>query len=307
MDANLPSDNRLRVGKRGEVRTAACVSDLLVRHGVTPRHHATQIAQICAISVSQARRKLRGAVWLFAEVQALCHHYGETLSTAFGDLPSNGHIPAASTRNPGLTGTLLLEGLSMPVCFQPGPPCAKSPTWSEEWLAAQRDGEWTLGSSASLDRVLGPGPRFSVAQLMWTAPLQKARARIAVLDDDPQAAEALSDWFNELGFVATGYTQAEALLDAKEPTHDVYVVDWILGNGQTAQPVVEHIRRHQPHAPIFVLTGRLRDGQATEEALAAVLRNHAASFFEKPVRATVLTAAIQSSLDRLRSEPRGAP
>ena len=35
--------------------------------------------------------------------------------------------------------------------------------------------------------------------------------RIAVLDDDESAAQALVDWFEQLGYFAQGYTRADAL------------------------------------------------------------------------------------------------
>jgi CheY-like chemotaxis protein len=85
--------------------------------------------------------------------------------------------------------------------------------------------------------------------------------------------------------------------------HDAYVVDLILAGGQTSQALVEQIRIAQPQAPIVLLTGQLRDGTASEATLATILRTQGVTFFEKPVRPAVLTAAIQSSLDRLASPP----
>jgi len=52
-----------------------------------------------------------------------------------------------------------------------------------------------------------------------------------------------------------------------------------------------------------LLTGQLRDGTASEATLATILRTQGVTFFEKPVRPAVLTAAIQSSLDRLSTTP----
>ena len=44
-------------------------------------------------------------------------------------------------------------------------------------------------------------------------------------------------------------------------------------------------------------------GQQIASALAVMLRTQGVTFFEKPVRPAVLTAAIQSSLDRLQALP----
>ena len=76
------------------------------------------------------------------------------------------------------------------------------------------------------------------------------------------------------------------------------MIDLILGAGQTSQAVVQRIRSLQPEAPIVLLTGRLRDDSANEATLTTILRTQGVTFFEKPVRPAVLTAAIQSSLDR---------
>ena len=81
---------------------------------------------------------------------------------------------------------------------------------------------------------------------------------------------------------------------------DAYVLDLVLSGGQTSQAMVERIRRQQPDAPIVLLTGQLRDGKASESTLAALLRTHRVTFFEKPVRPVMITAAIQNSLDQLK-------
>ena len=126
-----------------------------------------------------------------------------------------------------------------------------------------------------------------------------------MLDDDPYAAQTLVDWFHEMGFDAEPFTSADALQHSLQAGihFDAYVVDLILSCGQTSQGVVEDIRRRQAHVPIVLLTGQLRDGTASEATLATMLRTQGVTFFEKPVRPAVLTAAIQSSLDRLQTLP----
>src|SRR3989344_3237134 len=201
---------------------AACVASLLSRHGVPPRPQAPATAQIWGISVSQPRRKLRGAVWLLNEVLALCRHHGESLEAVFG----TEHGPGA----PGQAGVLLIDGLELPCQVRAGAICP--PTSSEAALLTTRVGErWLVGTPARLD---------------------------------------------------------------------AYVLDLVLSGGQTPQAKVERIRRQQPDAPIVLLTGQLRDGKASESTLAALLRTHRVTFFEKPVRPVMITAAIQNGLDQLK-------
>ncbi len=292
---------------------AECVSALLLRHGVSARHQATEIAQICAISVSQARRKLRGAVWLFGEVVALCRHYGASLDVVFAPhalqgLTDHGHAGAlsAADNHAGLPATLLADELRLACHVHLGAQChSPLPSAGTDLLAALQDNDWLVASASRIQAMPNLAACFRVEHLQLDLSDDQPRLRIAVLDDDALAAQTLVDWFTEMGFDAQPFTAAEALVGAvqDDTLFDAYVVDLILSDGQTSQSVVEHIRQLQPQAPIVLLTGQLRDGTASESTLATMLRTHAVTFFEKPVRPAVLTAAIQSSLDRLQSVP----
>lgn len=284
--------------------TAACLSAMLTRHGIAQRHHAAEIAQICAISVSQARRKLRGAIWQFDEVWALCRHFGESLDAVFAHpvllAPQGAPHPGRSSGAGGVVqASLLLDEQRLPCDIELGPVCAEAQPGGHALRAARDAQGWVVGSIARI-RTLGlNGPCYQVHHLALSAPVSQTWPRIAVLDDDLGSAEALSDWFNEVGYRAQAYTSAQSLLAEPPASHDAYVIDLILGGGETSQGVVEQIRRQQPHAPIVLLTGQLREGRASEATLATMLRTQGVTFFEKPVRPAVLTAAIQSSLDRL--------
>ncbi len=293
---------------------AGCVSDLLGRHGVSPRHQATEIAHICAISISQARRKLRGAVWLFGEILALCRHYGESLDTVFAQHAVLGALPLGAAAGggecrAGQPALLLADALALPCTIHLGAQCTPSANDTQELVATHHGQSWVVGSAARVLALSPAGACYRIEQLQLESPDDQPRLRIAVLDDDPCAAQTLVDWFHEMGFHAEPFTSAEALLQALQTgTHfDAYVVDLILSGGQTSQGVVEDIRRRQALVPVFLLTGQLRDGIASEATLATMLRTQGVTFFEKPVRPAVLTAAIQSSLDRQQATPSSQP
>jgi len=304
MDADLDKDHSGFPSEESPSWVSACLSGLLERHGVPSRHQATEIAQICAISVSQARRKLRGAVWLFDEVRAICQHFGESIDTALSaGLRSGLQPPATGHAKPVTTypATLLMDEQRLPCDIELGPLCTDEAASSCQGLVAFHhplEG-WQVTGQARLQKEAFRGPHYAVAQLQWRNQSEQVRARIAVLDDDIGSADALTDWFNEVGYDAHAYTRSEDLLAQPLTDHDAFVVDLILGGGQTSQALVERIRREQPEAPIVLLTGQLRDGSASEATLATILRTQGVTFFEKPVRPAVLTAAIQSSLDRL--------
>lgn len=292
MDASFSQDDDSIPYDASGSWVAACVASLMSRHGVPPRHQATAIAQICAISVSQARRKLRGAVWLFNEVLALCRHHGESLEAVFG----TEHGPGA----PGQAGVLLIDGLELPCQVRAGAICPPASGEASALLTTRVGERWLVGTAARLDALGATGTRHLVELLQTTPPEPPAAARIAVLDDDESAAQALVDWFEQLGYIAQGYTRSESLEQDLPQGFDAYVLDLVLSGGQTSQAMVERIRRQQPDAPIVLLTGQLRDGKASESTLAALLRTHRVTFFEKPVRPVMITAAIQNSLDQLK-------
>ncbi len=287
---------------------AHCLSELMSREGVHSRQQAALVAQVCQLSISQARRKLKGAVWTFDEVLTLCRHFGQSLDAVFasavfepGSLPAaalpgqtaHGHPPSAS-----YPATLYLDDQELDCDVRLG--ALRSQPGPAALLATLHPVRgWMVGSTARLARESAHRPRYGVDQLQLRVPEEPPLARIAGLDDDRSSADALADWFNELGYQADSYQSPEALLQTPWSAHDAYVVDLILAGGQTSQALVQRIRQEQPEAPIVLLTGQLRDGTASEATLATILRTQGVTFFEKPVRPAVLTAAIQSSLDRV--------
>lgn len=284
--------------------STGCIVAVMEKNGISARHQATLIAQICSISVSQARRKLRGSTWLFNEVLLVCRHFGLSLDAVFTPnvLQTNAWPHAGSAAlasHATYPASLLLDDEPLPCDIQLGP--AAAPQTSGLQATHHRDA-WWVGSATRLNSVSPQGARYRVEQLQLHSPSQAQRPRIAVVDDDAGSAGALTDWFNEVGYEADAYTSPDQLTAQTLTEHDAYVVDLILAGGRTSQALVEQIRQAQPQAPIVLLTGQLRDGKASEATLATILRTQGVTFFEKPVRPAVLTAAIQSSLDRVNAQ-----
>lgn len=306
MNADTQADDTTECQASGFSWASDRLSALLGRHGIPSRHQATEIAHICAISISQARRKLRGAVWLFDEVHTICRHFGESLDAVFGSpvlqtCSTSPHgVPHLGNTSPA---TLLIDGQAMACQIHLGPLHTSTQAGMEGLVAcySQQQG-WLVASAQRVAQEGYGGARYAVEQLQLRNPAAQLRTRIAVLDDDIGSADALTDWFNEVGYEARSYNSTEALLAQPLSEHDAFVVDLILGGGQTSQSIVERIRLEQPDAPIVLLTGQLKDGTASEATLTTILRTQGVTFFEKPVRPAVLTAAIQSSLDRLMSQ-----
>lgn len=290
------------------VLAAGYLGALMERHGVPARQQAASLAQITGISISQARRKLRGAVWLFGEVLAVAQHFGETLDQAFPSAGVSATTPPRSTAlalacaAPTQTAQFLMDGQAMPCEVRIGAQITAG--MRGVVLVAGHDAQgWWVASQVGLQHHGIHGPHYLVDQVSLSQHNLVQPTRIAVVDDDLACAEALGDWFNETGYEAHTFTSAQQLLATSLTDYDAFVVDLILGAGQTSHELVEHIRSARPRAPIVLLTGQLRDGLATEAHLTTMLRTQGVTFFEKPVRPAVLTATIQSKLDRLASSP----
>lgn len=261
--------------------------------GVAPRQQAAWVARLCNISISQARRKLQGAGWLFDEVQTLAQHHALSLDDlARHDTASTG--PGA----PMAHGELLLEGGHSPCQVQIGHLLAPREQ-DRTPLQAVREGErWLVGSAPALRRLHPHAPRYAVQRLLLTPTPPRAPLRVAVVDDDLMSAESLCDWFDDAGGKGQAFAAADALLAADLQQFDAYVVDYILAAGQSSEALIRHLRSQCPQAPIVLLTGRLRDGTASEDSLTALMRSLKVMFFEKPVRPALLATALLNSLDR---------
>jgi FixJ family two-component response regulator len=135
--------------------------------------------------------------------------------------------------------------------------------------------------------------------VLLTPALSNSCIRIAILDDDIGTSETLGEWFTAAGYAASAFTSAEQLLSSQVENYDVFVVDFLLASGDSSQATIKFIRQALPDVPIVLLTGKLRDGQVSEADLSALLRTANVTFFEKPVRPSVLAATIEKELDQL--------
>lgn len=272
---------------------AARLRQALQIQGVAPRQQAAWVARLCDISVSQARRKLQGAGWLFDEVRTLAQYHGLSLDDLAHEDPGATDQGAALER-----ATVLLEDGRSPCQVQIGHLLAPRDQDRLPLQAIRHGDHWLVGSPPALRRLHPHAPRYAVQRLLLTPTPPRAPLRVAVVDDDLLTAESLCDWFHDAGGKAQAFASAEALLTTDLQQFDAYVVDYILGAGQSSETLIRHLRGQRPHAPIVLLTGRLRDGTASEDSLTSLMRALKVMFFEKPVRPAVLTAALLNSLDR---------
>jgi PAS domain S-box-containing protein len=125
--------------------------------------------------------------------------------------------------------------------------------------------------------------------------LEHRKARVLVVDDEPQVLSTLVDLLESVGHTAASSTSASEAVAAYEPgAYDVVLTN-IGMVGMNGWEFVERLRRRDASVPVIFITGwGLRD---QEQARLAALKISGCLF--KPVRAGDLDAAVQSALARV--------
>lgn len=296
-----PENDATPLGDALSIWAAERLATLMSEHGVPSRQQAALLCDLCGLSPSQARRKLRGAMWSFGEVLTVVRHFGASLDQVFSGSPHVGIAQdsvAPGTFSPAQQdATFLLDKLELPCLVRLGALVVGTPG-DDELLMAQKQDVWYAGIKKQLDRRHISEPYYRADQVLLTPSHPQPGIRIAILDDDLGISETLSEWFSASGYTATAFTSSQEMLQSKVENYDAFVVDFLLAGGDSSQATIKQIRHALPDAPIVLLTGKLRDGQISEADLTTMLRTANVTFFEKPVRPSVLAATIEKELDQ---------
>ena len=239
--------------------TANKVRDLLNRNGIPPRSHNTTIANVLGLSFSVVTRKMKGLIpWNLSQLQDIATHFGVPPAILLDD---KGTQPATAE-----TDFVALQ-------------------WQGEWLITERQ-HAREGRTYPVD----------VIELRSAQPNVYA-ARIAVVDDSQDVAETVCEYFIEKGVNAIPYFDGATFRKALEvEDFDGYILDWMLGD-QTAAELVRGIRSSENSgAPIFLLTGKISTGEASEDEIAHIVSHYNARCEEKPVRLPILFAEVAREL-----------
>lgn len=135
-----------------------------------------------------------------------------------------------------------------------------------------------------------------------------ASPRLLFVDDEPSIRSTLAAILKQRGFeVTTAATVSEALHYVAHQKFEVLISDLNIGEAGDGFTVVSAMRRTQPDAATFILTGY----PAFETALQAI-RQQVDDYFVKPTDVQILVEKIQSRLvdphkEMHRIEPRRLP
>ncbi|ABX18890.1 response regulator receiver protein [Burkholderia multivorans ATCC 17616] len=267
--------------------TANKVRDLLNRNGIAPRSHNTTIANVLGLSFSVVTRKMKGLIpWNLSQLQDIATHFGVPPAILLDD---KGAQPADAEM---IDATLVIE--SRRFRCRAAISTKASSQIDTEFVALQSQGEWIVTER----RHAREGRTYAVELIELRSSRPNAyAARIAVVDDSPDVAETVCEYFIEKGVHAIPYHDGRTFREALAvEDFDGYILDWMLGD-ETAADLVRGIRASENgDAPIFLLTGKISTGEASEDEIAHIVSHYNARCEEKPVRLPILFAEVAREL-----------
>jgi CheY-like chemotaxis protein len=261
------------------------------RHGIGKRQQTTELCRILDLSFSQGHRKLRGnSPWTLSQIKKVAEVYGEPAAQLFG----------AQSLDPGMVGAIAQEAvfcigaIELPCTAWVG--AALEPGSRPEFVAYSKLGQWRVARH--------DGALYQSAYEVHKIEIYPRRAEtdkptIAVVDDDQASADNLRDYLERSGFTAVAIYGLSAFAEQLQTqVFDGIVIDWLFGT-QTSAAAIRAVRASEnPDAPIFVLTGELLTGKASESEISQVIRNYDVACYEKPARMAILVADLSKRLNR---------
>ncbi|HTH62270.1 MAG TPA: helix-turn-helix domain-containing protein [Paraburkholderia sp.] len=273
------------------VAVAQRVRELMARHGIGKRQQTAELCRILDLSFSQGHRKLRGnSPWTLAQITKVAEAYGEPAAQLFG----------AQLLDPGVVGAsaqdalLCVSAAELACTAWIGAPV--EPGCRPEFVAYERNGQWRVARH--------DGTLYQNAHEVHKIEIYPRRAElekplIAVVDDDHASADNLRDYLQHSGFAAESIYGLAAFEDAlRQQVFDGVVIDWLFGNQTSADAIRAMRASENPDAPIFVLTGELLTGKASESEISQIVRQYSVACYEKPARMAIIVADLSKRLNR---------
>lgn len=262
----------------------------LLSRGI-PRHKQTaEVAGLLGLAKTSVFRKFKGeSSFSQPELKTIAEHFHTAVDTLLGvsATPAGRNGTATASES----ARLCLPGLPARGLLQVGPLLADDDVC--DLVAIRKADGWEVHPGQS-GEAQGQA-RHSIASLrISSAP----RQRVALLEDDSNAAAVVAMALEGEGMVVQTYHTAEDLIASlgRRPCN-AYVVDWLLGGG-TAEAAIRQIRARQADAPIAITTGALHTGAETEGALIPFAEQFSAGIFEKPFRQAVLASYLRRGMTK---------
>jgi two-component system, LuxR family, response regulator FixJ len=125
----------------------------------------------------------------------------------------------------------------------------------------------------------------------------KHKSLIAVVDDDQSVREGLENLISSVGFEVKLFASAEDFLDSDTPLQtDCAILDVRLP-GISGLELQQRLVADGQSIPVIIITAQ-GDDQTQDEAVAA----GAIAFLQKPFKEEILLTALESALNRNKSD-----
>ncbi|MFN9708751.1 MAG: helix-turn-helix domain-containing protein [Burkholderiales bacterium] len=263
------------------------VRNLLTKRGVPIHKQGSELSHFLGVARSTIHRKFKNGGWSAAELRAVAEHWRCDLDELLGVH----EIESGQSGSSGeISAKVLIKGMPSQAVLLLG--FILDPDGQCDLVAVNPAGHWEVYIGGSEPQNI---PRYSVRKLTFSA---HPYMRIALLEDNQLAADALAEELTELGGVSVHkfYRAHELIASFKHRRFDAYVVDWLLGGGETAEATILAIRNLQKKAPIIVTTGALALQADTEQHLLPFCEQHQVGIIEKKFRAAVLLSQLRRDL-----------
>ena len=259
-----------------------------------PRHKQTaEVAGLLGLAKTSVFRKFKGeSSFTLPELKVIADHFGTDVDTLRGTGQSGATRSSASGLEPALVhipGMPASGQLLAGAALTPGDVC--------DLVAVRGHMGWEVYPRGAPELAGHTG--YAVASLRVSA---LPRQRIALLEDDTNAAAVVALALETQGMVVQIFQEPTALIAAlAQRPYQGYVIDWLLGGSTTAAAAIREIRLRQPNAPIAITTGALHTGAETEGSLIPLAERWAAGIFEKPFRQAVLASYLRRGIAEAES------
>ncbi|GAB5094713.1 helix-turn-helix domain-containing protein [Caballeronia sp. LP006] len=267
------------------------VRELMARHGIGKRQQTAELCRILDLSFSQGHRKLRGnSPWTLAQIRKVADAFDEAALKLFEPIDTR----ADESEGTAHDAVLKIGSLEIPCMTWVGN--ALDAGSRPDFIAQKLNNRWIVSRHEGV-LLHEAFDVHKIEILPRRADIEKPI--IAVVDDDHASADNLHDYLEFSGFTAMAYYGLDAFHEALQvQVFDAVVIDWLFGVHTSAGAIRDVRESDNPDAPIFVLTGELTTGKASESEISQVIRDYNVTCFEKPARLGILVADLSKRLLR---------
>ncbi|KIG03633.1 response regulator receiver protein [Caballeronia concitans] len=267
------------------------VRELMSRHGIGKRQQTAELCRILDLSFSQGHRKLRGnSPWTIAQIRRVADAFDEPALKLFDAIDTR----PDDTEGIPHDAVLKLGSVEIPCTAWIGN--SLDAGTRPDFIAQKLNARWVVTRHEGV--LLQEGCDVHKIEILPRR-TDTEKPIIAVVDDDHASADNLHDYLEMTGFTAMAFYGLDAFLDAlQSQVFDAVVIDWLFGTHTSAGAIQAVRESDNPDAPVFVLTGELTTGKASESEISQIIRDYNVTCFEKPARLGILVADLSKRLLR---------